>query len=87
MKPIGLTFKPDGELMVVHLCLNCNKITCNRIAGDDNSHVVVCLLEDLNNLNVEISTRLISQGITLLTQNDEQNVLTILYGYDYLRRL
>ena len=87
MKPIGLTYKPDGELMVVHLCLNCSKITCNRIAGDDNSHVVVCLLEELNNLNMEIITRLISRGITLLTQNDKQNVLTILYGYDYLSRL
>jgi hypothetical protein len=86
MKPIGLTRKPDGELMVVHLCLHCGKVTSNRIAGDDNSYVVVCLLEEPNNRSTEIITRLSRQGIKLLTREDKQEVLTGLYGYDYLRR-
>ena len=93
MKPIGLTLKnievnpytgrTSGELMVVHLCLNCGKISCNRIAGDDNSYIVTCLIAESSNLGKEIITRLISQGIRLLTPEDKQEVLTSLYGYDY----
>lgn len=35
MKPIGLVTKKDGEIMLVHLCEKCGKISTNRIAGDD----------------------------------------------------
>ncbi len=93
MKPIGLTLnniktnphtgRTSGELMIVHQCLRCGKIACNRIAGDDNSHAVICLLEDSNSLNEEIITRLACCGIRLLTQEDKNEVLTVLYGYDY----
>lgn len=93
MKPIGLIFKNithnpftgrvSGEIMIVHLCLNCGKIYCNRIAGDDNSYVITCLLEEPNNLGKEIIARLFSQGIKLLTQKDKEEVLTSLYGYNY----
>jgi hypothetical protein len=73
--------------MIVHLCLNCGKISCNRIAGDDNCHVITCLLEKSGNLSQKIITRLFNQGIRLLTQDDKQEVLTSLYGYDYLKYL
>jgi len=43
MKPVGLTFKKDGEIMIVHQCLNCNKISRNRIAGDDNTYAITSL--------------------------------------------
>jgi len=87
MKPIGLTLKnikinpytgrTGGELMIVHQCLNCGRISSNRIAGDDNPHVITCLLEN--------STKLNHQSIPLLTQEDKPRVLTALYGYEYLR--
>ena len=35
MKPVGLTFKRDGEIMLVHKCQKCGHISKNRIAGDD----------------------------------------------------
>lgn len=84
MKPIGLTYKSDGELMIVHLCLNCGKVSRNRIAGDDNPYVLTCLLEAPSNLNTEIISGLTGHGIRLLNQDDKKNVLTILYGYDCL---
>ena len=87
MKPIGLTYKPDSELMIVHLCLHCGKTSCNRIAGDDNPYVITCLLDEQSNLNSELITGLTGQGIRLLTQEDKQEILTSLYGYDYLKRL
>lgn len=85
MKPIGLTYKSNGELVVVHLCLNCGKASFNRIAGDDNPYVITCLLEEPGSLGKEIITRITSKGITLLNQGDKKDVLTALYGYDYLK--
>jgi len=93
MEPVGLVFKNieynpftdnvGGELMIVHLCLNCGKVSCNRIAGDDNSHVITCLLEKPRSLSREVTTRLVSRGIKLLTQDDKRGVLTSLFGYEY----
>jgi hypothetical protein len=93
MEPVGLTYKniehnpytgrTSGELMVVHLCRNCGRISCNRIAGDDNAHTIVCLLEKQNSLTKETITRLSSHGIRLLTQDDKHEVLASLFGYDY----
>jgi len=74
MKPIGLTLKKDGELMVVHKCLGCGKISKNRIAGDDNTYSIISLLE--------INTNVINQGnIELLTSCDKDYVLTVLNGH------
>jgi hypothetical protein len=83
MKPVGLTLKDikhnpftkktSGELMLVHACLNCTKISCNRIAGDDNPHSLLSLLEGSFK----------AEGITLLTLEDKEQVLTALCGYNY----
>ncbi len=93
MKPIGLTLKntrinpysgrTTGELMIIHLCLTCGRISCNRIAGDDNSHVIICLLEDSTNLDKEIVAKLNNQGIMVLNHQDKEEVLIALYGYNY----
>lgn len=83
MKPIGLTYKQDGELMIVHLCLSCKAISCNRIAGDDNPYIVTCLLDVLYNIDSNTHTRLTQYHKTLLTQEDRQNVLHSLYGNNY----
>lgn len=41
MKPAELTFKKDGEIMIVHKCLKCGSVSKNRIAGDDNSEEIL----------------------------------------------
>ena len=47
MKPIGLTLKKGGgELMLVHQCCSCNKLSKNRLAGDDQSNSVLNLFDD-----------------------------------------
>jgi len=91
MQPIGLTSKDvrtnirtgraAGELMIVHLCLNCGRISCNRIAGDDNAHTILRLLDDSVHIDGEIIDRLNRQGISLLSLDDRPEVLTALYGY------
>ncbi len=45
MKPIGKTFKKDGEEMVVHECQKCGVISKNRIAGDDSFEGVEKLIK------------------------------------------
>lgn len=78
MKPVGLTCKKDGELMVVHSCLNCGKIVSNRIAGDDNTYVITSLLDNYVNQTCK--------GMALLDKNDKEMVLTVLYGNDYPKK-
>jgi len=68
MKPIGLRFKYDGELMIVHWCLSCGKISNNRIAGDDIPEVILTLIQDR------------SGGNHLLTTEHIYAIHDILYG-------
>ena len=76
MEPLGLTLKRNGELMIVHKCLGCGKMSSNRIAGDDNTYAIISLLEinsaKSNNCNIK-----------LLTKTDKDRVFTALYGYNY----
>lgn len=81
MEPIGLTYKnleinpftgrKTGEIMIVHRCVSCGRITNNRIAGDDNPFVITDLLQCNEVIN----------GIIFLTQKDEDDIHRILYGY------
>jgi len=68
MMPIGLMFKNlrenpftnrvNGELMVVHACLGCSKISANRIAGDDNSYQILQLLDNSKRLSSNFVSQL-----------------------------
>ena len=73
MKPLGLTCRSDGELMVVHRCLNCGKISYNRIAGDDNTYALLALLGGQDSPAVSIHSK-------LLTSKDIQQVREALFG-------
>src|SRR5688572_9962241 len=51
MEPIFLSFKDEGgkkqgELSLVHRCLDCGAISKNRIAGDDDTFEVVNVFKD-----------------------------------------
>jgi hypothetical protein len=68
MKPIGLRFKNDGELMIVHKCLSCGKISSNRIAGDDFTDSMLSLVLQEDNKN------------NLLTIKDIKEIHNALFG-------
>lgn len=90
MKPIGLTFKQEGinkygrtkqgELMLIHQCLKCDKISINRLAADDNSQVILEVFEKSKQLNPEIMSRLNEEKIKMLAEQDKQEILIQLYG-------
>ncbi len=86
MKPIGLTFKHDGygrrgEVMLVHECVGCSKISINRIARDDGEHHLMDIYNSslLLDRKVVISYSLI--GIELLSEADMAELRMQLYGY------
>lgn len=70
MKPVGLTSKTSagsksGELMIVHRCIGCGKLSLNRIAADDLPSVLLELLDGAY-LDAGTQQALTATGISLL---------------------
>lgn len=89
MEPIGLSIKEvnkrynaenQGELMLVHRCTGCGKISINRIAADDDTQYVFQLYLNSCDSPVDLRNSLISQGIHLLNARDFTVVYTRLFG-------
>ncbi|MFA5933376.1 MAG: RNHCP domain-containing protein [Microgenomates group bacterium] len=90
MKPIGLTFKNEGkdkygndkhgEIMIIHQCLGCNRISINRIAGDDDPQSIFDILNESKNLDLSSKLELESANIRLITDSDLNEVNTQLFG-------
>ncbi len=90
MKPIALTFKKEGkdkwgkerpgEVMLVHQCFGCGKISINRIAGDDNEEEILKMLESSKNLEPNFLNQLQKEGIRILSEKDRKEILNQLYG-------
>jgi len=89
MKPVGLTFKKEGldkygkpkqgELMLVHQCNTCGKLSINRIAGDDDPEVISFVFEESLSRS-DIADFFAAQGIVLLEEKDRDEVKTQLFG-------
>jgi hypothetical protein len=88
MVPAGLTLKKSrdkyaknaqGELMLVHFCEGCNRISINRIAADDDPVKVLEIFER-NLENQTIVTRCEGEDICLLQSSDRWLVQARLYG-------
>ena len=90
MKPIGLTFKKEGvdrygqerqgELMLIHECFGCGKISINRIAADDDSEVIVEILNKSKELSLEKIAELEKNDIKVLTKKEKSEVIIQLFG-------
>ena len=74
MTPIGLTAKQvrkrypasPGELMLVHRCQECGKISINRLAADDIPQVLLAVFEASFELDGDSRLHLAACGIDLL---------------------
>jgi hypothetical protein len=89
MKPIGLTQKQSqkkygsegiGELMLIHRCNDCGKLSINRIAGDDLTERLMDIFHSSFGLDVFTQEHLNSSGIRLLMGADHKLVTTQLHG-------
>ncbi len=89
MKPVGLALKktrqkygilPGGELMLVHTCESCGKISINRIAADDNTFMVWQVFERSLTLSADAAGQISQEGIQVLGAADQAIVRLRLYG-------
>jgi hypothetical protein len=88
MRPVGLTVKAagkkygpgHGELMLIHLCMECERLSINRIAADDIPGNVLSVFEDSFELDMQFRSRLEAEGITVLTSIDHEDVHSQLFG-------
>jgi len=97
MQPISMAFKDyevnlftnkgGGELMIIHQCLNCGKISPNRIAGDDNEYQMLCILKESLCLSEDLAMKLLSLGLELITNINKEEALISLFGINYRHHL
>lgn len=89
MEPLGLTVKEvnkkfagecTGELMLIHRCTGCGKISINRIAADDDTRSIHRLYLFSLEMEPAIRLRLVGEGIRVLTARDSAVVQAQLFG-------
>jgi len=89
MKPIGLTLKSTlkkynsataGELMLIHQCTGCGKVSINRIAADDDAQTILAVYQASQTLDPTLQAQLEANGIRLLGATDREIVSIRLFG-------
>jgi hypothetical protein len=89
MRPVGLTLKQvhkkytytdQGELMIIHHCQGCDRISINRIATDDDPDRILAILDASLELAEITRQKCKQQGIVTLDDSQRWVVLTRLFG-------
>ena len=87
MKPIGLTLKlgrnkyrrdSGGELMLIHQCMDCNSLSINRIAADDDASTLLAVFH--SSIENRIHPWCERKGVRALQTNDLDLLYKQLYG-------
>lgn len=89
MAPIGITFKQEGkdkygkekqgEIMLIHKCIKCGRISINRIAGDDDPDQILKIYNDSKE-NIDLLNELKKEGVILLDNAAEAEIKRQLFG-------
>ena len=91
MRPIGLTVKrsrnkytstPSGELMLVHQCTDCERISVNRIAADDVPGAIIEVFDASLTESVLLRKEIMENGIKLLGDESFDIVHQQLHGQE-----
>jgi hypothetical protein len=91
MRPVALALKQtrkkygsdQGELMLVHQCLDCGSISINRIAADDDAETILSIFESSMTLNPHVRDQISSSGIQALDESAAPVVRARLFGWQY----
>ena len=92
MQPVGLTLKftkkkyaqaSSGELMLVHRCSECAKISINRIAADDVSEAIMEVFDVSISLPFELREQIRENRIKLISGKNIDQVYQQLYGQTF----
>lgn len=88
MQPLALTMKQThkkfaatGELMLIHRCTACGKLSINRIAADDSAGQLYRLYRASFEMEDSLRDRLNGQGIRPLDAADLTTVFSQLFGW------
>jgi hypothetical protein len=90
MNPIGLTLKATwkkynpcrGELMLIHMCTECNSLSINRIAADDDPQTVLIVYKASLWMDASTRSRLDDGNIHALGVTDRNMVCLNLFGQE-----
>jgi hypothetical protein len=89
MKPIGLTLKRTrkkygmaqyGELMLIHQCEDCGRLSVNRIAADDDVNMIFDLYKTALQMDPQRKSELEASEIYSLGEKEEAIVRAQLFG-------
>jgi hypothetical protein len=89
MRPVGLTMKNSrnkyarigsGELMLVHFCTDCQRISINRIASDDIPQAIVEVFDASLTAPIKLKQQIVTDGVNLLGDQSFEIVCQQLYG-------
>ena len=88
MRPIGLTVKQTrrkygfgrGELMLIHLCSDCGRLSINRLAADDDRENLFIVFEQSLRMEAPLRQRLASERILPLSEQEIGSVRSQLFG-------
>lgn len=90
MQPIGLTIKhtfkkyhgeEQGELMLIHRCTGCGKLSINRIAADDDPYLIYRTFQAAFEMDATGLNAIKNEGILPLGSSDSPTVLARLFGW------
>jgi len=84
MRPIGLTFKHEGlgrrgEVMLIHACSACPKISINRIAADDDNEEILRVFS-MSLLQSGQYFGVLGADVYMLNANDRDELHAQLFG-------
>ncbi len=92
MRPLGLSLKPGrnryaphqaGELMLVHVCQACGKVSLNRVAADDDAGQLMAVYRDSLALSSSETARFAALGVWVLGDQDRSTVYQRLQEVGY----
>ena len=90
MQPVGLTVKRTwdkygleklGELMLIHRCVDCDRLSINRIAADDDPLMVLQIFSDSFTMDAAFRESLWHSGIRPLQEDEASLIRVRLFGY------
>jgi hypothetical protein len=89
MEPVGLTLKrtrkkyvgpASGELMLIHRCVECGKVSINRIAADDAPEALFEVFQASLEAEIQVVATWVANGIQALIASDTELVRARLFG-------
>ncbi len=90
MQPVGLTLKrmnkkyghaQQGELMLIHFCIECGEISINRIAADDDADTIFTIFQNSLRLEPAVHNAIQRNGVQALHNADAGIVRARLFGW------